>query len=135
MAGLIKRGKKFYLLYYVGKKQKRVALDTSSQQFAEEKLRQFESAMFCGADNPLPTKTPLSQVIEKYIFQLQARTRDENVKKVVTYIRATFGQISESLKMGYPFRSTNSTCCGYLWQSTIARNDVCLTTTAFWSSR
>ena len=99
MAGIFQRGKKWYLFYSVGKKQKRVALDTPCKQLAEEKLRQFESAQFRGASNPLPTKTPLAQIIERYVFQLKARSKEGNVKKVVSYLRGTFGQITDCLKI------------------------------------
>jgi integrase len=99
MASLIKRGKVYYAQYLVGKKAKRVSLDTSSLQLAKEKLRQLESALFRGSDSPLPTKTNLSQIIEKYVFQLKARTSDRNIQKVTTYLRSTFGQITDCLKI------------------------------------
>jgi hypothetical protein len=86
MAGLIKRGTVYYAVYYVGKSQKRVSLDTGSLQLAREKLRQLESARFRGADSPLPTKTSLSQIIDRYLMQLQARTSERNVQKVATYL-------------------------------------------------
>ena len=100
MAGIFQRGKTWYLFYTtVGKKQKRVSLDTPCKQLAEEKLREFESAQFRGASNPLPTKTPLAQIIERYVFQLKARSKEGNVKKVVSYLRGTFGQITDCLKI------------------------------------
>ncbi len=44
MAGLVKRGKKYYALYYVGKKQKRVSLNSTSLQIAKDRIRKIEDA-------------------------------------------------------------------------------------------
>ena len=46
MASLVKRGSKYYLQWWVGKKLKRRSLLTSSYQIAKEKLRQSESAQY-----------------------------------------------------------------------------------------
>ena len=99
MAGLIKRGKVFYAVYYVGGEQKRTSLNTDSRQLAKEKLRKLESALFRDDDNPFPTKSPLDNILEKYLFHLKAQTSDRNVQKVVTYLRGTFGPVSPSLKL------------------------------------
>jgi integrase len=99
MASLLKRGKKYYAQYYVNGKQKRVNLDTTSLQLAKEKIRQIESAQLRQDDIPLPTKSPLSEIIEKYLFHLKARTSERNVQKVATYLRATFGPVCETLKI------------------------------------
>ena len=50
MAGLIRRNKTYYAVYYVGGKQKRVCLHTSSLQIAKEKVRQIESSQLKGED-------------------------------------------------------------------------------------
>ena len=74
MASLKKRGKYYHLQYYVAAEQQRISLKTKSYQIAKEKLRQFESARFQGINNPLPTKTPIPEVIEKYIKHIQSYT-------------------------------------------------------------
>lgn len=99
MASLKKRGKTYYAQYYVGGKQKRVNLETMSLQIAKEKLREIESALFRDDDLPLPTKTPLGVILEKYISNLRSRTSEKNLQKVLTYLRSTFGQVCESLKI------------------------------------
>ena len=91
MASLIKRRQVYYAQFMLGKKAKRVSLDTNSLQVAKEKLRKIESAMVRGLDNFLPTKTSLSDVITRYVNHLIARTSKRNVQKVVTYLRGTFG--------------------------------------------
>lgn len=50
MASLIKRGTIYYAQYMVGKKAKRISLDTSSLQLAKDKLRTLESSLFRGND-------------------------------------------------------------------------------------
>lgn len=99
MASLKKRGKNYYAQYYVNGSQKRVNLETTSLQIAKEKVRQIESAQLRQEDIPLPTKTPLSEIIEKYLFHLKARTSERNVQKVVSYLRATFGPVCDDLKI------------------------------------
>ncbi len=99
MASLKKRGKKFYAQYYVNGDQRRVNLNTTSLQIAKEKIRQIESAQFRQEDIPLPTKTPLPEILEKYIFNRRARSSERNVQKQITYLRGTFGPVCESLKI------------------------------------
>ena len=71
MAGLMKRGKKYYAFYSVGHRQKRVSLETTSLQIAKEKIRQIESALVRGVEIPLPTKTPIGDVVEAYIQHMK----------------------------------------------------------------
>jgi integrase len=102
MASLKKRGKKFYAQYYLNGEQKRVNLNTTSLQIAREKIRQIESAQFRQDDIPLPTKTPLPEIIEKYLFQFRARSSERNAQKQITYFRSMFGPVCESLKIKNP---------------------------------
>jgi len=67
MASLIQRGKIYYLQHYVGRRIKRYSLATASLQVAKEKPRQFESARHRGDDSPLPTRTPLPQILQAYL--------------------------------------------------------------------
>src|SRR5690242_20599449 len=97
MAGLHKRGNVYYALFYVGKKQKRVSLETDSLQLAKEKVRQLESALYRGNDNPLPTKTPIADVVTDYIKHMQTRKTAQSVKRDVSYLREAFGQICPAL--------------------------------------
>ena len=61
MASLINCNRLLTLLS-VGK-ARRVSTGTGSYQLAREKHRQFESAQLRGADNPLPTRTPLPEIL------------------------------------------------------------------------
>ena len=71
MTSLKKRGKTYYVQYYVGGKAKRRSLDTTSLQIAKEKLRQFESAQFRGDDLALPTRTPIADVVRDYVEHIR----------------------------------------------------------------
>jgi len=44
MAGLIKRGKTYHAVYYVGGKERRRSLETTSYQVAKERLRNLETS-------------------------------------------------------------------------------------------
>lgn len=99
MASLKKRGKTYYAQYYVNGKQKRVNLETPSLQIAKEKIRQIESAQLRQDDIPLPTKTPLSEIIGSYVVNLKARSKENNVRKIVSYLRGTFGPVCDCLKI------------------------------------
>ena len=99
MASLKKRGKVYYAQYYLNGKQQRINLETTCLQIAKEKTRMIESAQFRQEDIPLPTKSPLPELVEKYIFALKARSSERNVQKIITYLRATFGPVSDSLKI------------------------------------
>ena len=71
MASLKQRDDVFYIQYYVGTVQKRISTGTSSYQLAKEKLRQFESAQLRGDDNPLPTRTPIADVVTANVAHIR----------------------------------------------------------------
>lgn len=99
MAGLLKRGKKYYAVYYVGSRQKRVSLGTSSLQVAKEKLRQIESSLFREEELALPTKTSLSVVIDAFVRNIMGKKRGRNAAKDVYYLREAFGPICPELRI------------------------------------
>ena len=92
MAGLFKRGKKYYALYYNGATKRRVSLNTSSLQIAKEKLRRIESSLFQGDANPLPTKTPLEKMLNEYVEYMISFKTAKSVQTDVYYLRAMFGE-------------------------------------------
>lgn len=100
MASLKKRGDTNYAQYYVNGKQKRVNLGTTSLQVAKDKLRAIESAMFRQEDIPLPTKTPISEILEKYIAYLKSRTSEKKCSKGVHLpavdVRASLRKLADS---------------------------------------
>ncbi|MHB8174371.1 MAG: tyrosine-type recombinase/integrase [Nitrospirota bacterium] len=99
MASLKMRGKIYYAQYNVGNRQKRVSLETTSRQLAKEKIRQIESALVRQVDIPLPTKTPIGDVVEAYIQHMKTFKTARSVIKDMSYLREVFGQVCPSLKI------------------------------------
>ncbi|MDA8412675.1 MAG: tyrosine-type recombinase/integrase [Desulfobacteraceae bacterium] len=99
MASLIKRGTLYYAQYMAGKKAKRISLNTSSLQLAKEKLRQLESSLYRGEDNPLPTRTTIAKVVTAYVESMLARKTTKSVQRDVYYLREAFGPICPELEL------------------------------------
>ncbi len=99
MACLKKRGKTYYAQYYLGGVQKRVSLGTNSLQVAKEKIRQIESAMARGTDIPLPTKTPIADVVKAYVDYLHTVKTPRNAQRDIYYLREAFGPVCPTLKL------------------------------------
>lgn len=99
MASLKKRGSTYYAQYYVGTKQKRINLGTGSLQIAKEKLRQMESSMYRGDDNPLPTKTPIAKIVAEYVDYMRIHKTARSVERDLYYLRETFGPICPALEI------------------------------------
>ncbi len=99
MASLKKRGKNYYAQYYVGKRQKRICLQTSSLQVAREKARQLESAQFAGLDCPLPTKTRLPNILTRYVEHIRVTKTAKSAQTDVYYLRQMFGVICPALQI------------------------------------
>jgi integrase len=100
MASLKKRGPLYYIQYYLpGKKQRRVNLHTDSYQIAREKLRRFESAQACGDESPLPTRTPIADIVTVYVQHIRTIKTAKSAQTDIYYLREMFGSICEALKV------------------------------------
>lgn len=99
MASLIQRGDKWYIQFCVSRKVRRVSLNTSNRQIAKEKLRQFESAQLRGEDNPLPTRTPIADVVQKYVEHIRGHKTAKSAQTDVYYLREAFGAICPGLQV------------------------------------
>ena len=99
MASLVKRpqGRVWYVQYYLGGKLKRFSTDTDCLQIAKEKLRQFESAQARGDDLPLPTKTPIPNVLTAYVAHVRAVKTAKSAQTNVYYLRDMFGPVCEAV--------------------------------------
>ena len=93
MASLITRGKIYYIQWRVGKKIKRTSLKTTSYQVAKEKLLQFELARVRGEDSPLPTQTPLPEILNRYVEHVRAVKTPKSAQTDVYYLRQMFGPV------------------------------------------
>lgn len=99
MASLIKRGKVYYALYYIGGRQKRISLETSSLQIAKEKKRQLESALLRELELPFPTKTPIGTVVQAYVEHMQVVKSKRSVIRDTSYLREMFGPVCPALEV------------------------------------
>lgn len=97
MAHLFKRGKRYYIKYYLAGKQKEKSLGTDSLQLAKELQRQFESGQTRGEQNPLPSRTPLAEVLTAYVQHIRAIKTAKSAQNDIYYLREAFGPICEAL--------------------------------------
>ncbi|MHC5082358.1 MAG: hypothetical protein ACYTET_00245 [Planctomycetota bacterium] len=108
MAGLFKRGNTYYAMYYVGGKKHKVSLKTDSRQLAKAKLRQIETKLDRGEDNPLPTKTPLGEMLNAYVDFMETFKTAKSVQTDVYYLRSMFGDCCEALQITARRRSARA---------------------------
>jgi len=99
MACLKQRGETFYLQWYQGGQQRRRSLETESFQVAKERLRQFESAQHRGEALPLPTRTPIGDVVEAFVAHMRAHRPERSWRRDVSYLRESFGEVCPALEL------------------------------------
>ena len=99
MASLIQRNDSYYLQWYEGPHLRRRSLRTSSRQIAKEHLRQFESAQLRGTGNPLPTRTPIAEVLEKYVQHIRSTKAAKSCQTDIYYLREAFGPVCDGLRI------------------------------------
>ena len=99
IASLKKRGDSYQIQYYAGVKQRRIGLGRIPLQIAKEQLRQFESARLRGIDNPLPSKTPLADVVQAYVEHIRGVKTPKSAQTDVYYLREAFGAICPALEI------------------------------------
>lgn len=99
MASLIERNGNYYLQWYVGKRICRRSLKTDSLQVAKDNLRQFESAKMRGIDNPLPTKTPIADILTAYVEHIRTVKTAKSAQTDIYYLRQVFGAPCPALQI------------------------------------
>lgn len=97
MASLVQRGPIYYIQYYIGGKLKRSSTGTEVLQVAKEKLRQFESAQARGDGLPLPTRTPIADVVTAYVEHIRTIKTPKSAQTDIYYLRDLFGPICQAL--------------------------------------
>ncbi|MFA6132774.1 MAG: tyrosine-type recombinase/integrase [Phycisphaerae bacterium] len=88
----------YYAQYYVGSKQRRVRLNAPNYQAAKEKLRQLESALAGDGDNPLPSRTPLANTLERYVRHARTTKAAKQAQGEIYILKRIFGPVCEALK-------------------------------------
>ena len=97
---LRRRGAVYHLHYTEHGIRKRFSLRTEDRETALELQRQFESARVRGGDNPLPTRTPLNQILERFVEEMQVRLTPASYGVNSSYLRTLFGRLCPALKRG-----------------------------------
>jgi len=97
MASLRKRNNVYQVQYYIAGKPKRVSLRTSSLQIAKEKVRQLETRLAQGDHNPLPTRTPIAEVLQQYVEHIRTIKTPKSAQPDLYYLREAFGEICDAL--------------------------------------
>lgn len=102
MASLISRpgksGPVWYIQFYVGPKIKRVRA-SDVYQIAKQKLRDFENAQARGEQSPLPTKTPITNVLTAYVAHIRATKTAKFAQTDIYYLRDAFGPICDAVSV------------------------------------
>ena len=99
MASLKKRGDVYYIQFYRAGKQRRISTETDVLQLAKEKLRQFETAEFRGIENPLPTRTPIADIVSAYVEHIRLVKTPKSAQTDCYYLRDVFGPICPALEI------------------------------------
>jgi hypothetical protein len=99
MASLIERNGVHYITDRLSGKIVRTSLRTDSPQIAKEKLRQYQSAQHRGDGNPLPTKTPIADVVAAYVRHIRTFKTGKSAQRDVYYLRDALGPICDELKV------------------------------------
>ena len=102
MASLIKRtwknGPAWYIQYYVGNQQRRIRA-SDNFQIAKEKLRRFDAAQAAGDDLPLPTRTPIPDIVADYVQHIRQVKTAKSAQTDIYYLRDMFGPVCDELKI------------------------------------
>jgi len=101
MASLVQRpgSSTYYIQFYLSGKLKRRSTGTDSLQIAKEKLRQFESAQARGDALPLPTRTPIADVLTAYVSHIRTVKTAKSAQTDIYYLRDAFGPICDAVKV------------------------------------
>jgi hypothetical protein len=89
----------YYIQYSISGKVRRVSTQTTSLELAKEKLRQVESAQLRGDDSPLPTRSPLPQILAVYVQHLRATKRPKSAQTDIYYLGHMFGPVCTELEI------------------------------------
>ncbi len=102
VASLIKRtwknGPAWYIQYYMGNQQRRIRA-SDNYQIAKEKLRRFEAAKAAGNDLPLPTRTPIPEIVAAYVQHIRQVKTAKSAQTDIYYLRDVFGPVCDELKI------------------------------------
>lgn len=114
MAHMYKRGRQFWISYYVSGRLVQKSLRTTSGRIAVAKKKRLEYDLALG-DLHVASKTPLATILEAFCKELKATRTFKSYKNDFSRLRVFFGPMCESLLPGVPGapRGTKPTTAGY----------------------
>jgi len=89
----------WYIRDRIGGRPVSVSTQTDSLQLAKAKLREYEARKDRGVANPLPTRTPIAEVVEAYAQHIRAIKTAKSAQTDVYYLREAFGAICPGLEI------------------------------------
>jgi integrase len=101
MASLFKRGKQFWVSFYLGGQHVRKSLETNVERIAAAKLKQLEYELSTSQLH-VASRLPLTQVLEAFCRHLMATRTYKSWKNDFSRLRIFFGPLCEALKPGTP---------------------------------
>jgi hypothetical protein len=101
MARLYKRGRQYWIGYYVSGDLVQRSLCTTDERIARAKKKRLEYDLTLG-ELHVASKTPLSTILEAFCQELKATRTFKSYKNDFSRPRVFFGGICESLKPGAP---------------------------------
>jgi integrase len=99
MAWLHRRGSIFYIKHSVAGRKRRVSTGAGSLQIAKERLRRFESAQARGETCPLPTRTPIADVVAAYVDHIRTFKTAKSAQTDIYYLQEVFGPVCDGLRI------------------------------------
>jgi len=114
MAHMYKRGRQFWISYYVSGDLVQKSLRTTNERIAAAKKKRLECDLALG-DLHVASKTPLATILEAFCKELKATRTFKSYKNDYSRLRVFFGPLCESLLPGVPGTKlgTKSTTAGY----------------------
>jgi integrase len=101
VASLYKRGKNYWISYYLETKQVRKSLNTTDARVARGKLKKLEYELALG-DLHAASRLPLAPILESFCHELKATRTRKSYKNDFSRLRIFFGPRCDALKPGLP---------------------------------
>lgn len=98
MAYLYKRGKQFWLCYYVHGQKFQKSLNTDNKRIARDKKKQIEYELSVG-DLHIASKLSVKVVLEDFCKHLKITRTFKSYKNDLSRLRTFFGPVCESLEL------------------------------------
>jgi len=99
MASMYKRGKQFWVSYYITNKQIKKSLKTTNERIAKSKLKKLEYELALG-DLKVSSKLLLPVILEAFCKELKATRTFKSFKNDFSRLRIFFGPVCDLLKPG-----------------------------------